>query len=102
MGGDDAGALVRQVAVGYPNLDHTSLAVSPDGNWLLSTSGNALYVSRGGATPRELTAGLVAAAGIDTGERARDACARTAPAGAILTGFLPKHQTSHNSPLNEL
>ena len=57
-----AGALVHQVAVGYPSLDHTSLAVSPDGNWLLYLAGNALYVSHGGATPRELTTGLIAAA----------------------------------------
>ena len=57
-----AGALVHQVAVGYPNLEHTSLAVSADGNWLLYVAGTALYVSHGGATPRELTTGLVAAA----------------------------------------
>jgi WD40-like Beta Propeller Repeat len=57
-----SGALVHQVAIGYPNLDHTSLDVSPDGRWLLYLAGNDLYVSQGGATPKELTSGLIAAA----------------------------------------
>ena len=57
-----AGALVHQVAVGYVSLEHTSLDVSSDGGWLLYLAGNSLYVSQGGATPRELTAGLIAAA----------------------------------------
>jgi hypothetical protein len=56
-----SGALVHQVAVGYPSLEHTSLAASPDGRWLLYLAGQSLYVSRGGATPRELTSGYVAA-----------------------------------------
>jgi hypothetical protein len=57
-----SGVLVHQVAIGYPNLDHTSLDVSPDGQWLLYLAGNDLYVSQGGATPKQLTTGLVAAA----------------------------------------
>ena len=57
-----SGAFVHQVAIGYPNLDHTSLDVSAAGDWLLYLAGNALYVSAGGATPRELTSGLAAAA----------------------------------------
>jgi hypothetical protein len=57
-----SGVLVHQVAIGYPNLDHTSLDVSPDGQWLLYLAGNDLYVSQGGATPKELTTGLIAAA----------------------------------------
>jgi len=57
-----SGALVHQVAIGYVNLDHTSLDVSPDGNWLLYLAGNDLYVSHGGATPSKLTTGLIAAA----------------------------------------
>jgi hypothetical protein len=57
-----AGTLVHQVAVGYVSLEHTSLDVSSDGGWLLYLAGNSLYVSEGGATPRELTAGLIAAA----------------------------------------
>ena len=57
-----SGAFVRQVAIGFPNLDHTSLDVSAAGKWLLYLAGNDLYVSRGGAAPRELTSGLVAAA----------------------------------------
>src|SRR5215471_5398241 len=57
-----SGALVHQVAIGFANLDHTSLDVSPDGNWLLYLAGNDLYVSHGGATPSKLTTGLIAAA----------------------------------------
>jgi hypothetical protein len=57
-----SGALVHQVAIGFPNLDHVSLDVSSDGNWLLYLAGNDLYVSQGGATPREITSGLIAAA----------------------------------------
>jgi len=57
-----SGVLVHQVAIGYPNLDHTSLDVSSDGQWLLYLAGNDLYVSQGGATPKELTTGLIAAA----------------------------------------
>lgn len=56
------GALVHQVAIGYPNLDHVSLDVSSDGNWLLYIAANDLYVSDGGATPRKITSGLIAAA----------------------------------------
>lgn len=57
-----SGALVHQVAIGYPNLEHTSLSVSASGRWLLYIAGTGLYVSHGGATPRELTTGLIAAA----------------------------------------
>jgi len=57
-----AGAFVHQVAIGFPNLDHTSLDVSPTGEWLLYLAGTDLYVSPGGATPHEVTSGLVAAA----------------------------------------
>lgn len=57
-----SGALVHQVAIGYANLDHVSLDVSSDGNWLLYLAANDLYVSQGGATPRKITSGLVAAA----------------------------------------
>ncbi len=56
------GALVHQVAIGFPNLDHVSLAVSSDGSWLLYLAASDLYVSDGGATPRKITAGLIAAA----------------------------------------
>ena len=58
---DTSGTLVHQVAIGFVNLDHTSLDVSSDGNWLLYLAGNTLYVSRAGATPKELTTGLAAA-----------------------------------------
>jgi WD40-like Beta Propeller Repeat len=59
---DTSGALVQQVAVGFADLDHTSLDVSPDGNWLLYLAGTGLYLSQGGATPKELTTGMIAAA----------------------------------------
>jgi hypothetical protein len=57
-----SGTLVHQVAIGFPNLDHVSLDVSSDGNWLLYLAANDLYVSQGGATPRKITSGLIAAA----------------------------------------
>ncbi len=57
-----SGVLVHQVAIGFANLDHTSLDVSSDGNWLLYLAANDLYVSHGGATPSKLTTGLIAAA----------------------------------------
>ena len=57
-----AGGFVHQVAIGFPNLDHTSLDVSPTGDWLLYLAGTDLYVSQGGATPHEVTSALVAAA----------------------------------------
>jgi hypothetical protein len=57
-----AGAFVHQVAVGFASLEHTSLGVSADGKWLLYLADHDLYVSRGGATPRKLTTGLLAAA----------------------------------------
>jgi hypothetical protein len=57
-----SGHLVHQVAVGYATLEHTSLDVSPDGDWLLYLAAHDLYVSQGGATPRAVGHGLVAAA----------------------------------------
>jgi hypothetical protein len=55
-----SGALIHQVAIGYPALDHVSLDAR--GNWLLYLAGGGLYVSRGGAAPRKLASGLAAAA----------------------------------------
>jgi WD40-like Beta Propeller Repeat len=57
-----SGALVHQVAIGFPTLDHVSLDASAAGTWLLYLAGGDLYISRGGAAPRELTSGLIAAA----------------------------------------
>ena len=57
-----SGAFVHQVAVGFATLDHTSLDATPSGKWLLYLAGRDLYVSQGGATPRKLAAGLIAAA----------------------------------------
>jgi hypothetical protein len=54
-----AGTLVHQVAIGYPNLEHVSLAAS--GGWLLYLAGHDLYVSQDGNTPSKLATGLIAA-----------------------------------------
>jgi len=62
-----SGAFVHQVAIGYPSLSHFSLDVSSDGKWLLYVAAGApntgeVFVSNGGATPSQLTTGVVAAA----------------------------------------
>jgi hypothetical protein len=57
-----AGVLKHQVAIGFPGLQHTSLAVNRPGNWLLYVAGTGLYVSEKGARPRQLGSGLIAAA----------------------------------------
>ena len=54
-----AGTLVHQVAIGYPHLEHVSLAA--DGGWLLYLAGHDLYVSQDGNTPSKLATGLIAA-----------------------------------------
>ena len=41
---DAAGTLLHLVAIGHPNLDHTSLDVSSDGRWMLYLAGHDLYV----------------------------------------------------------
>jgi hypothetical protein len=56
------GAVLSQVAIGYTDRAHTSLDVDPSGGWLLYLSGDALFVSAGGATPTGQAVGLVAAA----------------------------------------
>ena len=50
------------MAIGFPGLDHTSLAVNRTGKWLLYLAGTGLYVSEKGARPRQVGSGLVAAA----------------------------------------
>ena len=57
-----AGVLKHQVAIGFPGLDHTSLAVNRSGKWLLYLAGTGLYVSEKGARPRQVGSGLIAAA----------------------------------------
>jgi hypothetical protein len=56
------GMMTHQVAIGFPAMDHLSLDVSNDGNWLLYLGGNDLYVSQGGARPTQVGTGLIAAA----------------------------------------
>jgi hypothetical protein len=71
-----SGSLVRTVAIGVQQDEHTSLSVDPTGNWLLYVAGTAgyttadgnvpptgsLYVSQGGARPTQLATGILAAA----------------------------------------
>jgi hypothetical protein len=57
-----AGVLKHRVAIGFPGLDHTSLAVNRSGKWLLYLAGMGLYVSQKGARPRQVGSGLIAAA----------------------------------------
>jgi hypothetical protein len=57
-----AGVLKHRVAIGFPGLDHTSLAVNQSGKWLLYLAGTGLYVSEKGARPRQVGSGLIAAA----------------------------------------
>jgi len=60
---NQTGTVTRQVAIGFASLTHDSLAVSASGRWLLYLGGGNLYVSKGGATPTELsTSGFLAAA----------------------------------------
>jgi hypothetical protein len=56
-----SGTLVHQVAIGFADLDHTSLAVSHNGAWLLYLAGGTLYVSHNGNKPAQLAAGLIGA-----------------------------------------
>jgi hypothetical protein len=55
------GMLVRQVAIGFTDRDHTSLDADSTGHWLLYLSGSDLYVSRDGQTPVKAATGLIAA-----------------------------------------
>lgn len=56
-----AGTLVHQVAIGFANLEHVSLAADGGGHWLLYLAAHDLYVSADGNTPSKLATGLVAA-----------------------------------------
>ena len=55
------GSLVHQVAIGYPDLEHVSLAATATGQFLLYLAGTDLYVSENGNTPAKLTSGVIAA-----------------------------------------
>jgi hypothetical protein len=55
------GALVHEVAIGYPNLEHLSLAAAPTGQFLLYIAGSDLYVAENGGRPSKLTSGMIAA-----------------------------------------
>jgi hypothetical protein len=57
-----AGQLVRQVAIGYADRDHTSLDADPAGGWLLYLSGSDLFLVPAGKAAFTLTSGLLAAA----------------------------------------
>jgi hypothetical protein len=55
------GALIHQVAIGFVNEQHVSLAADPTGHWLLYLADHDLYVSQDGNTPSKLASGLIAA-----------------------------------------
>jgi hypothetical protein len=57
-----SGRTVRQIAVGYTTVTHSSLDVDRSGHWLLYLSGDDLLVSHNGARPTPLATGLSAAA----------------------------------------
>jgi hypothetical protein len=57
-----SGQLIRQVAIGFTNRDHSSLDADPSGRWLLYLSGQDLFLSKDGTAPFMLTSGLIAAA----------------------------------------
>jgi len=57
-----AGQLVRQVATGYTDRDHSSLDVDAAGTGLLYLSGSDLFLSLDGKAAFVLTSGLTAAA----------------------------------------
>src|SRR5215472_8610857 len=59
-----AGSFVHQVALGYPSLEHVSLAANATGQWLLYLAGSDLYVSQSQQRPSKLASGLIAAAWI--------------------------------------
>ena len=56
-----AGALIHQVAIGFVNEQHVSLAADASGHWLLYLADHDLYVSQDGNTPSKLATGLIAA-----------------------------------------
>ncbi len=56
------GQLVRQVAIGYADRDHTSLDADPAGGWLLYLSGSELFLVPAGKAAFTLTSGFIAAA----------------------------------------
>jgi hypothetical protein len=58
---DTSGNLVHQVAIGFANLDHDSLASDSSGHWLLYLAGHDLYVSEDGNRPSSIGSGFIAA-----------------------------------------
>lgn len=54
------GQLIHQVAIGYPDMAHSSLDGS--GDWVLYLSAHNLYAAEGKQSARLITAGLIAAA----------------------------------------
>jgi hypothetical protein len=56
-----AGALVHQIAIGFVNKQHVSLAADGSGHWLLYLADHDLYVSQDGNIPSKLATGLIAA-----------------------------------------
>ena len=55
------GALIHQVAIGFVNEEHISLAADASGHWLLYLADHDLWVSQDGNIPTKLATGLIAA-----------------------------------------
>ena len=88
--------LQHLVAIGFPALEHTSLAVNRSGKWLLYLAGTDLYVSEDGARPRQagsaacrrrrLDLSAAAQGGTPCG-RSRRACRAAGTRAAVLAGI---------------
>lgn len=55
------GAELSEIAIGFTDVDHTSLDVDGSGRWILYLSGQNLLVSHDGMRPTTLASGFVAA-----------------------------------------
>ena len=55
------GTLIHQVAIGFVDVEHVSLAADRTGHWLLYLAGHDLWVSQGGNIPIKLATRLIAA-----------------------------------------
>ncbi|HEX7996179.1 MAG TPA: hypothetical protein VF506_19845 [Streptosporangiaceae bacterium] len=55
------GALIHQVALGFEDEEHLSLAAAQNGHWLLYLADHDLWVSQDGNIPTKLATGLIAA-----------------------------------------
>ena len=88
-----AGVLRHQVAIGFPGLDHTSLAVNHSGKWLLYLAGTGLYVSEKGGRPAPSAPASSPRPGCDPGARMLRRLALISAAGRHGTWRMPGRYT---------